>query len=234
MPDSPIDNFANELSAGMSHKPVSQYISDHEDLINKIQRIEEIAKTLKVRTIDEYNKAMTLKSALSSLYCYTFNNNKTEFDKVSDLEGQVGSKLAGFARCFQRAKGEKGTLIRYVLWGRRYRDHNVEKIIAALADSSHLYKKDNRYYVTGLHLAVGDNVFTVSRTTGREYRNYVRTCVIEAFPVSSYWDDMMTHHNITAPILPDYYHIIYIGDGKECAKISFSRKDKCIIERHYC
>ncbi len=228
-------NFANDLSAGMSNVPVNTYVDTHEDILHNLTKVKEVAEKIKVRNMEEFNKAREIKGMLSSLFCYTANNKKTEFDEVAALEGKVGKKMAKFASKYGRVKGDLACLLRYVIHmgGWSYRAHDRDKIVKTLLANNLLYKSGDHYFVTGLHLAVGDNTFGVSPGTGREYRLYCKTCVIQAFYVNSMWNGTLKEMNVQAPELPAFYEKTDVADGKYCARVYLSRKDKDVIARDY-
>jgi len=235
--ESSAEDFINGLSAHMSRLEVDEYISGHETLISGVERIEKAVREFGVPSSEEdFLRGRRLKSMLSSLSCYVFNNKKGDelIDRVANLECELGGKLATFARrlCRKVPKDIK-PLVRYVLWSRYYTREDRESIAVALTGAGVLYRKEKAYLVTGLHLAVGDNMFGIDRN-GREYRKYVMTCLPQAFYVSGHWQEIFENLSVEAPELDeDLYCPTGIGDRKYCAKISFSWKDKNFIRGNY-
>lgn len=86
-------NFANKLSAQMLGITEQQYIEAHEDIISKVEEVEKFVDNFEVKNIEDYKEGLRVKSVLSSLSCYVFNNNKEEWEKFFDIEGKLGKKL---------------------------------------------------------------------------------------------------------------------------------------------
>ena len=234
--------FIDGLSAQMCKMEKDQYVQFHEKCITDYDQFSDMVQKVKVKSVEDYEKAMSLKSVLSSMYCYTFNHDKKEdFEKFSNLEGDLGKKLAKFARNFARVHGETASLVRYLCHqgGWSYRNENVKEIIRHLTANNCLFKNESgAFFVTGLHLAVGDNVFGVSRRTGRDYRLYVKTCVIQAFYVTGHWHTRLENYESDElfpkiPILPPYYYKTGTGDGKGSARVYLTYKDKECIQSKY-
>jgi len=145
-------------------------------------------------------------------------------------------KLYRFAKNYGNASPELRPLVKYLCWSRYYFG-DEQKIADKLLKNSLLWKDSKgNYLVTGLHLAVGDNTFGISRRTGREYRLYVKSCAIQAFYVSSHWQEkitkMETSGKITVPLLDEtLYSVESIGNWKGAAKISISSRDEEYILR---
>ena len=232
--------FINGISASMQKETVDDYVSAHENAIANVDKLAELVKKANVTSIETYKSAFELKGLLSSLFCYTFNNKKDTFDNVSNLENELGHKIGTFAKNYGKASRDMRPAIKYLLWNRRYTSTDYAKVANDLIKAGHLWKNnEGNYFVTGLHLAVGDNTFTYSRNTGKEYRNYVKVCAIQCFYVSSFWQDTLKVFEDkgiigSVPLIDEtIYHRTSIGDYKGSAKISFCYKDKQHILEHY-
>lgn len=230
------EDIVNQLSAGMSNSSVEDYKSDHNGLLAKLDNIEKLVNQAVVNTIEQYKQVMEWKGILSSLYCYTFNNDLPEFKRVSSLEDVLGKKLYKFAVSFRKLSPTNRHIAKYLLWNRMYRSENTTEILKDANNAGMLRKNGENYFVIGMHLAVGDNVFSLSRRTGKQYRDYIKSCAIQAFPINlSYWNCSRKKilDTMDIPELEDYYMIVSIRDGKHCAKISFNRKDNGFITDKY-
>jgi len=235
-----VDSFVNRMGAHMTGMDKEEYVKFHEGAITNLEELKDMVARTKVKNIDDYQMAMKLKSALSSLFCYTFNNEKEEFDQVADLEQELGIKLAKFARGFARIKGETAHIVKYICNqpGWKYSRDDTTKIIKELLANNCLFKnKHGSFYATGLHLAVGDNVFGVS-SSGKEYRRYVKTCAIQAFSCNSHWQSVLETYDKSGtfpriPDLPDYYYETGVGDHKHSARIYCGWKEKQTILSKY-
>jgi hypothetical protein len=228
-----IDNFVNELSAGMAHLPVEDYQKQSDNFLSKLDKIEEFVNKAIVKTVEQFKEVMEWKGMLSSLYCYTFNNKKAEHDRVSKLEDVLGKKLYQFAFSFRKVSPAIRPLAKYLLWNKHFRSENTEQLLKDANDAGILRKQGNSYLIIGMHLATGDNVFTISRRTGQQYRNYVKSCAIQAFYISFQEKRKRILDTMDIPELEDYYSTVGIGDHKYSAKISFNRKDRKVITEKY-
>ena len=229
-----VDPIVNELSAGMSKLSVDDYKKQNDDFLIKLDKIEKFVNQSTVKTIEQFKEVMEWKSMLSSLYCYTFNNKLPEFDRVSALEDVLGKKLYQFAFSFRKVSQENRSLAKYLCWHKYYRDENTEQLLKDANDAGILRKKDSSYFIIGMHLAVGDNTFTISRRNSRiQYRNYVKSCAIQAFYIGCQERRKPILDTMDVPALEDYYSTVSFGNHKHCAKISFTWKDKDIIYNRY-
>ncbi len=193
----------------------------------------------KVNTIEDYRELMKLKSLLSSLYCYTFNNQYPEFDRVAELEAKLGKKLYKLARGYNRVKDkETRAVAKYFItcWQHYYSYEDPGKMADRLLESGNLFiDKRGNYLVTGLHYAVGDNVFGVSWDSDREYRLYVKTCAVQAFYIKSRIQKYLKANNVNAPPLDEeLYEKTSTGtDSKYSARVYLTRVEHMIIRKNY-
>ena len=225
-----MDSLMNELGAGMQKVDLEAYIKDHEKGLKHLDKIRELVKKVKVGTVEEYQKAMDLKSFISSLFCYAFNNNK-DYETVGKIESILGNKIYKFAAGHRRIKDKTVRAVaKYVItcWTRYYSGENEEKILKVLLENNLLFRSNEDYCVVGLHYAVGDNTFTIARDGG-EYRNYIKSCAIQAFYVKSRWERIIKRINPAIPDLPGYYDKVAVGDGKYRARVYLSDDEKGII-----
>jgi len=233
-------DFITKLSARMARETAEEYVGNRESALLNISKIIEMVEKTTVSTIEEYKKAIELKGALSSLSCYVFNSNKDNAKEVWDTEAKLGNKIYRFARNYGKASKDVRPVVKYLLWRNSYTSEDAEcqlHMARVLVANNLLWKDgDDTYLVSGLHLAIGDNTFTQGQRGW--YRNYVKSCVIQAFLVRSRWDsilkDLEEKGEITVPRYDEsVYRRVSIRDGKGAAKISFSRKDKNFIFSNY-
>jgi len=236
------DNIINELSAHMTGLSVEEYDALQNKMLNKLDVIEHTVKKAKVVNLDDYKKYLGLKQHLSSLYCYTFNTRNEVFDRVSAIEGEMGAKLYSFAKNYGKASPAIRPVIKYALSNSYYSRENVEKMVRELQNAGHLWKIDEdgnnvSHYVTGLHLAVGDNVFNINRRTGRQYRQYVKTCALQAFRLPYRWSTTIRALEKEGMEVPELNEnllcITGLANMKGCAKISLSQAYRAHIINNY-
>ena len=225
-------NFANHLSAAMSKQTEDEYVQSMESLLNQIDLLEHKANELEVKTLPDFREGMALKSALSSLFCYTANNKKDTFDRVSDIENIVGKKLFRFAKRFRKPLPCDRILAHYLLWSRRYINLDEHAILSELVRADMLRKDEGKYYIIGLHYAVGDNTFGVGRN-GQQYRLYVGCCALQAIGISFCSERLRDLDTLPVPQLEKVYTKYWVGNYKGGIKISFSYKERQHIREHY-
>lgn len=232
------NDFINELSAkmgGFSNK--GEYEKSNEYLLENLPKLEKLSKKVKVKTLENFNEVMKLKSLLSGLFCYAFNNDNKIWEEVSRIEGVVGKKLFKFANGYKKIKDKKLKAIsKYVItgWRRYYNGEDTQKIIEELINNNILYKHDKHYFIVGLHYAVGDNVFGIDRN-GNQYRQYVKSCGLQAFWVNDRWYGILQHAKVDDKIseLPDHYNKVSVADHKYSAKVYLTKEEKNIIAYEY-
>ena len=242
-----IADIINDIAAAFEgYQSTGEYAKSHEKGIAKLADIEKRVAAVRVLTLEDYREASKLASAVSSLYCFAFNNQSPEFKRVAALDLELGKKLLRFAERFDQAKdGKIRALIKYVCWNRWFMRHDASKIAQTLLQHSHLfsYYSDNGdsqkwkgHYVTGLHLQVGDNVFTPDGR-GRYHRCFNKSWSLQAFSVSETWhtlfDKMETNGEFVIPLLPNYYERVYFGGGRHQARLMFTRRDQRYIEEGF-
>jgi len=231
-----VKKFGNSLSAQMSGESEEDYTQIREDALKELERIEDTVKRIKITDTASYKEAMALKGCISSLFCYTCNNEKPEYERVMEIEGRLGKKLLSFANKYRKIKDKTvKALAKYLItnWRYYYTTEDVDKIVGCLKDAGVLYKSEDSYFIIGLHYAVGDNVFGVS-SNGSEYRLMQRSCAIQAFYLNSHWSRIFSALNIDVPELPDFYDKVGTGDGKYLAKVYLTRDEHGIVKREYC
>jgi len=227
-----MEDITNTISAG--NQEVSEYVTQHNEALTKLNEVDAKIKSLKIKTIDDYTKAYELKSMLSSLFCFAANNKKKEFDRVADLENAVGNKIAKFARSFKKITPNQRKLGKYLLWKRAYRAEDRSKIADALIEADMLRKRGTDYFIIGINLAVGDNTFGYSNRTGKQWRLYNKVCCFMAIGISSYigeWNRAFTDKKV--PELESYYERYWVGNYKGGVKISMPWNDKQYIQQNY-
>jgi predicted transcriptional regulator len=228
-----MDNFANTLSAGIGKEAVSDYVEQHDKALTELNTIDDKIKSFKIKTIKDYIEAFKLKGLLSSLFCYSANNKKKEFDRVADLENNLGEKIGKFARNYKKITPDQRKLGKYILWPKRYTCENMDTMADAIIKADMLRKSDGKYYIIGINLAVGDNTFGFSNRTGKQWRLYNKVCCFMAIGVSwAYrWGEVFDEKDV--PELEDYYEKYWVGNYKGGVKISLSWQDKQYIQQHY-
>ena len=227
-----IDNFVTELSAHMAGVSTEEYASIHEELLSRLQDMKHVVNKITIGSIGEYKKALEFKGLLSSLTCYLFNLGR-DCEEARKVEGTLGGKLHKFSLS-QRARGDMNSLCKYLLWSKYFGGENIDKIINALIRNGFLLIDQNdNYYIRGLQLAVGDNIFKIGGD-GRWHRRYVDVCSLQAFPLPSRWNYIFKEKNVPAVTLDkEVYEVTCVGGGRHCAKISFSRKDRRVVRDKY-
>lgn len=227
------ENYANILSAGMGNVTEEEYVNQHDKVLSKIDTITQKANEVTVNTIEEFQDVMEFKGLVSSLWCYAFNNDKEDFEKVNKVEGILGRKLYKFATSYRKLSPEIRPIAKYLCWNKRFYREDIEKIIKEAFDNDIIRKKDGRYFIIGFHLAVGDNTFSISNRTGQQYRNYVKSCALQAVYMSFIDSRRPILEKFPIKELEEYYNTVSTGDHKHCVKINFNRKDKSIIYDKY-
>ena len=229
-----MEDIVNKLSAGMQEQTVFDYVEQREDALTKLDSIEAKIKSFKIKTIDDYTEAFKLKSLLSSLFCYTANNKKEEFDRVADLENNLGDKIAKFARNYKKITPVQRKLGKYLLWNRAYSRESRDKIADTLIKADMLRKSEKgEYFIIGINLAVGDNTFGYSNRTGKQWRLYNKVCCFMAIRISYQGARREILDEKDIPMLESYYEKYWVGNYKGGIKISMPWKDKQYIQQNY-
>jgi hypothetical protein len=227
-----MENIANTLSAG--NQEVSEYVNQHEEDLAKLNEADAKVKNLKIKTIEDYIEAYKMKGWFNSLFCFAANNKKAEFDRVADLENELGDKLAKFSRSYKKITPNQRKLGKYVLWKKWYTFESRDKIADALIEADMLRKSGSDYFIIGMNLAVGDNTFGYSNRTGKQWRLYNKVCCFMAIGISynqSPWMTELKDKNVSE--LESYYEKYWVGNYKGGVKISMPWKDKQYIQQNY-
>ena len=227
-----MEDIANTISAG--GQEVSEYVTQHEEAITELNTIDDKIKSFKIKTIKDYIEAYKLKGLLNSLFCFAANNKKKEFDRVADLENNLGNKIAKFARSYKKITPAQRKLGKYILWRKKFYCENTVKLIDDLIKANMLRKSETGdYFIIGINLAVGDNTFGYSNRTGKQWRLYNKVCCFMAIGIS--WLDtrkeILDEKDI--PMLESYYEKYWVGNYKGGVKISMPWKDKQYIQQNY-
>jgi len=181
----PIQSFTNRLSANMVGLSVPEYVHTCEDLILFLDKIKNRVEEATVDEMKSYKRALEIKSILSSLCCYCFNNNK-DWETVNKIENIIGDKLIKFAKTYKKITPNQRKLGKYILWRYSFVHENQKKIARDLLNADMLRKDENgNYYVIGILLSVGDNTFGISKN-GKEYRKFIPVCGFMAIGVSRF------------------------------------------------
>lgn len=181
---------------------------------------------------EDFRRGYAAKGLLTRLACYTFNLGHPAFQQVAALEGALGGHLTRFARRYStRISPEARSLVRYLLWTRRFRDLDLGLVIERLVAEQAILRHADQIYVRGLHLAVGDNVFGI-RADGSQYRLTARACVPQVYPVQQSIPPELAARIPEEPV-PDFVARTPIGDGKGCARVSLGQRDRAVLARYF-
>lgn len=229
--------FINDLSAHMEgDKTGEDYVNSRSQALEQIDEIEHVVDNATIKTMEDYDRYCNIKSILSSLFCFTANNQMPIFDRICDIESKIGKKLVKFVKSQTIKDREIRTVARYVLWGAYYRSQNIEAIYDVLFENDLLRKQGASIFVRGLHYKVGDNTFTVDRM-GRQHRNYVEWTALQAiFTVNNTLRDFILDNNKLEeiPQLEDRYSSISVCDGKYCIRpIRLKYEERKLIMEKY-
>ncbi len=229
------NGIINILASSMSKLSVEEYTKMNENGLSKLNKLRGMADKLDVKTFDDYQEGMVLKSFLSSLYCYAFINNKDNWEEVGDIENIVGQKLLKFVKKQVIKDSKVKTVCRYLLWGRYYYAQNNEKIYQFLNEHNVLRKSGGSFFIIGFHCKVGDNTFTVD-WNNRQHRNYVENCGFQAIYLkNSYFKKFLEGKRYEIPVLEDFYEKTSVCDGKHCIRsIGLKHKEKTFILDEFC
>ncbi|MEK7863253.1 MAG: hypothetical protein AAB295_08320, partial [Chloroflexota bacterium] len=109
----------------------------------QLDAIERVARRLRIGTLEEFNRVYALKGFVARLACYTFNNYLDLNDRVGAIEGVIGRALSRWARAFygRQVSAEARTLVRYLLWRKRYPSENLAKIVDRLIAERAIFRK---------------------------------------------------------------------------------------------
>jgi len=218
------NDFGNKLSAAMANMSSEDYIERNQMLLANLDKVETLARDMKLEVLADYPELMKWKGMVSSLQCFTFNNKLAEDERVRKLESFIGNRLARFIKRFL-APAEDNLLIRYVLWRKHFvGDDEFRKwVFRQLILRGYIYvvkmEKRNAYYVRGIQCKVRDNVTRIDRM-GRERYCFYNVCVLQAFELEQPNDIsyLATFENI--PELPDYLEQTYMATDNEGGKHS--------------
>jgi len=217
------------FNAGFTDEPAAQALAE-------LDAIERVASRLKIGTLEEFNRAYELKRFVGRLACYAFNNRLEVSDRIWAIDGVIGRAMSRWARAVDRRQvsPEARTLVRYLLWRKRYPSENLEKIVDRLIAERAIFRKlgTDEVYVRGCHLAVGDNVFSY-RQDGSQYRRYQKVAVPEVFPINRSLPPEIVAR-VPEETIPEFVEVVPVRDGKYAARISFGRRDKARITSTYC
>ncbi len=227
-------NSALDFVASMNGLSTENYVERWTQVLENLPTLKELAEKLTVNSVEEYQQGMKLFDLLNGLTCYVWNSNLKENEKaVSEVYSIAWKTLYAFCKQHNRLSGDAAKLGRYIVWNKHYYHGENSATIILETLKKNIFKKNGSYYLTGFHLATGDNTFTVSHRTGQQYRNYVKTLGLQALPVSGYWADWINHfvesNNMVVEDLPEYYETTSIGDYKYAVKISCSLDDRILV-----
>ena len=194
------------------------------------------AEQMKVNSLADYLKYHeTIFNPLNSLICYAWNSRVDDEHKkmVNAVYHIAWKKLYAFCKHYNELKDINKIAAHYLCWNKHYSYQSEEgmmKVISLL--NGHIWKKDNNYLVTGLHLATGDNTFSVGNK-GNQWRNYVKELGLQAIYINNYWSEILKElekeNKIEIPVLPEYYDGHSTDNYKHSVKVSCNWKERQTI-----
>jgi len=223
-------DFATVLSAGMAGVSVEKYKEHQHWMLDHLDKIETWVKGVKIIDDASFDLALAYKSALSSLFCYTANNQLPEFDRVCDIEGVIGRKMRLYVEK-NLAPPAENVMIRYILSKRAFHsdDEMRKKILDHLVEKGYVFIRPATEYdhekivVTGIACKTGDNTFSISGNN-RHHRQYVKVCMPQCYCVRDFDADYLRTKNL--PTLDKEMSLTGFGDGKYLARHpKFNRRE---------
>jgi len=191
---------------------------------NVMENIDALAPDKKILNEERYERGLACKSAITSLWCYKFNNDikNAELDKkVSLYDAGWGKALAAYNRKFLIKDKSVKSLANYLVWRYARKDLDTVKVLKAAIKYGILRKNEQgSFFVVGLIKKVGDNMFSTDRR-GRDHRQYVDTIGRQAFRVNNYHKEVFANHKTLIAEIPMLHHLdneTYIGSGKGASR----------------
>jgi hypothetical protein len=223
-------DFANQLCAAMGNTSPDDYKQRMQEYLANLDMFENFTKHLNIRTAKDFEGTIPFSSALNSLTCFTFNNKLPENDRVWAIESALGKKQVDYVKKSQ-AKGEHNLYVRYLLKRKHLiGDTNFRKwMLNQLVEAGRVFRKDGRFYLTGIYCKIGDNTFRVDYRGGqhRQYNDCTRPQAyrIERPDDAAYLGTLESWRILD---LPDYFIEQDFGDGKYAA-----REPKVTMEEYH-
>lgn len=220
----------NHLVASINGISEEKYVNSMETLLSSIEKIEDVVFKLNKKKVD-LEKVLELKSLITSLVCYSFNNKSLPEikDRLRTIENTIDKIALKEARKMSNMNCTKELrpFVKYVCWGKYYNEFGKNKLILnKLLDAGLLWKDENdNVLVNGLHLKVGDNTFSVKHGT----RGYLSVVEPMAIYLSTYFTTIAKSLIDEIPKLPKIYGKYNIANGggyKGCPKCYLSYEDK--------
>lgn len=179
-------------------------------------------------TLDLYLAGLQFNKLLNCCWNYAYRIERHE--EVNRIKRPLEDKLFKFACSYKKAEGRTKALVDYVCWTKFFQQTNWQKILEDLLSEDLLYKNGDQLCVIGAHKAVGDNTFHYRG--GRQYRDYIQTFSLQAFPVTSAAKDFSLTNE--PPSLPPYFEMVYFGDYKYHARpVSLRTSELMVIQENY-
>ena len=174
-----------------------------------------------ILTEDDYLAAMTVKSALASLYCFAFNNDLPEFKAVSAAEARWALAMHRYNQRFLISDPETRAVARYLVGNRFYARLDARLVVIDAKKRGILRRAgDGRICVVGLYTKTGNNLLSVD-DRGRQHRTYVDDIGRQAHLVGQRYEDAAEHlpgFCATMLALSRTYHVVDFGDRKGAAR----------------
>ncbi len=229
-----MDSTFDSVLAGLSGwNSTEEYHAQHQEAIRALPMLKVAANALKVETIDDYRSGKELFGILNSLICYVWNHKMKDIESnVAEVYNIAWKKLYVFCKSYNALRGDYLKIAKYMCWSRHYYHSKETATKLAFMLQGHIYKTERgTYVVVGMHLATGDNTFSVS-WNGKMYRNYIKELGLQAIGVNSYWQEYfakLEEDGMEFATLPSDYEVVGVGNYKHGVKISFSRSDRVFI-----
>lgn len=216
-------DFITDLSAKMAGVTAEEYETRQQWMLNNLTRLNSIVEATNIKDEMSFDYARSIKTALCSLSCYTFNTNHPLNDTVWDMEAVLGKKMHKYVMKGLAPKDDN-LRIRYLLWNKRYHGDELQRkafIDHLLAKGYVFIRPSSQYHsfafvVRGIYCKVGDNTFSVDRN-GREHRQYKDVCMTQYFSFT--WDqDIAYLKTLDVPMMEKSIETTGMYDGKNCAR----------------
>lgn len=194
-------------------------------------------KKCRINDLITYKKSKELRNKLLLAIKWSMESSDDFWQKIIPVKDTLEKCLESFAKRYSKASPRIKHLVRYLLWNTHYSFDKPLEIANKLVKTGHLLKSNDKYYVTGLHLAVGSDVFGVSATGGK-YRLTVSCCDIQAFCVNNRWNNLLKsfeeENKLKVKKLDTKTYSKYkVGNEEGNVMVSFTKEDKQFILKNY-
>ncbi len=228
--DVDIPSMSEQITESVDDSKDAPYMTDQEAKTQKaVNAVAMLFKDKPLKSESEEKAAKVLQSYLGQLQCLAWNRRYSDElkNQTSDLLSKVQTRLINYTKRKLIRDPETSLLCRYAIAGQYFPECNQTKLFEEIHKRGYLMKSVSddgkvQFYLKGLACKVGDNVF-MPDSMGREYRQYVRVTVEQAFAVNSptgvqYKVDSAPFIASVPEFNPDEYHLTHFGDGKGAAR----------------